>query len=100
MDTEQLIEIYIFGGKKPEKWDDEFDRIQHLSVNDIKALLDEHAKCVLSDVSARLSYSLGEVDGNAYEVVCDKDGNFWITHKEVGSGEPFKQWIDDVLNVR
>ena len=100
MNTEQLIEKHLFGGKKPEKWDDEFDRIQHLSVNDVRAMLDEHAKCVLSDVSARLSSSLGEVEGNAYEVVFDKDGKFWISHKEVGSGEPLKQWIDDVLNVR
>jgi len=82
------------------KWDDEFDRIQHLSVNDVRAMLDEHAKCVLSDVSARLSSSLGEVEGNAYDVVFDKDGKFWINHKEVGSGEPLKQWIDGVLNVR
>ena len=55
---------------------------------------------VLSDVGARLSSSLGEVKGNAYEVVFDKDGKFWINHKEVGSGEPLKQWIDGVLNVR
>jgi hypothetical protein len=40
------------------------------------------------------------VEGNAYEVVFDKDGKFWINHKEVGSGEPLKQWIDGVLNVR
>ena len=99
MNTEQLIEKHLFG-KKPEKWDDEFDRIQHLSVNDVRAMLDEHAKCVLSDVSARLSSSLGEVEGNAYEVVFDKDDSFWINHKEVGSGEPLKQWIDGVLNVR
>lgn len=54
----------------------------------------------LYDVSARLSASLGEVEGNKYEVVFDKDGQFWINHKEVGSGEPLKQWIDGVLNVR
>ncbi len=100
MNKEQLIEKHLFG-KKPEKWDDEFDRIQHLSVNNVRALLDEHAKCVLSDVSALLSSSLGEcVEGNDYEIVADKDGRFWISHKEVGSGEPLEQWIDSVLNVR
>jgi len=57
--------------------------------------------CVLADVSARLSSSLGEcVEGNDYEIVADKDGRFWINHKVVGSGEPLKQWIDGVLNVR
>lgn len=49
MNTEKLIEKHLFG-KKPEKWDDEFDRIKHLSVNDVRAMLDEHAECVLSDV--------------------------------------------------
>lgn len=99
MNTEELIEKHLFG-EKPEKWD-EFDRIHHLSVNDVRAMLDEHAKCVLSDVSARLSSSLGEcVEGNDYEIVADKDGRFWINHKEVGSGEPLEQWIDSVLNVR
>ena len=33
MNTEQLIEN-TYSGKK-RKWDDEFDRIQHLSVNDV-----------------------------------------------------------------
>lgn len=100
MNTEKLIEKHLFG-KKPEKWDDEFDRIKHLSVNDVRAMLDEHAKCVLSDVSARLSSSLGEcVEGNDYEIVAYKDGRFWINHNEVGSGEPLKQWIDTVLNER
>jgi hypothetical protein len=50
MNTEKLIEKHLFG-KKPEKWDDEFDRIKHLSVNDVRAMLDEHAECVLSGVS-------------------------------------------------
>ena len=55
----------------------------------------------LGSVSARLSSSLGEcVEGNDYEIVADKDGRFWINHKEVGSGEPLEQWIDGVLNVR
>jgi len=96
MTREQLIEKHLFG-KKLDKWDDKFDRIQHLSVNDIRAMLDEYAKCVLSDVSTRLSKSLGEADGNDYEVVFDRDGQFWINHKVVGSGEPLKQWIDGVL---
>lgn len=55
----------------------------------------------ISNVSALLSDSLGEcVEGNDYEIVADKDGRFWINHKEVGSGEPLTQWIDSVLNVR
>lgn len=52
-------------------------------------------------LTERLSSSLGEcVEGNDYEIVADKDGRFWINHKEVGSGEPLEQWIDSVLNVR
>ena len=55
----------------------------------------------ISDVSARLSSSLGLcLDGNDYEIVANKDGRFWINHKVVGSGEPLVQWIDSVLNVR
>ena len=58
-------------------------------------------KLGIANVSARLSSSLGEcVEGNDYEIVADKDGRFWINHKEVGSGEPLVQWIDSVLNVR
>lgn len=100
MNTEHLIEKHLFV-IKPEKWNDEFDRIQHMTVNGVRALLDEHTKCVLSKVSARLAASLGEcVQGNDYEIVADKDGRFWINHVEVGSGEPLVQWIDSVLNVR
>jgi hypothetical protein len=55
----------------------------------------------LAHVSVRLSSSLGEcVEGNDYEIVPDKNGRFWINHKEIGSGEPLEQWIDSVLNVR
>ena len=63
MNTEQLIEKHLFG-KKPKNWDDEFDRIQHLSVNDVRALLDEHAKCVLSDVSVSLLEEAANLVGN------------------------------------
>jgi hypothetical protein len=66
--------------------------------NKNKALTEQ---CNIANVSARLSSSLGEcVEGNDYEIVADKDGRFWINHKEVGSGEPLEQWIDSVLNVR
>lgn len=78
MNTEQLIEKHLFG-KKPEKWDDEFDRIQHLSVNDVRAMLDEHAKCVLSDV--RLSF-LEEVRAK------------WSESDSV----EFDEWLYDQLN--
>lgn len=53
-----------------------------------------------ADVSARLSASLGKcIEGNDYEIVADKDGRFWINHKEVGSGEPLEQWINSVLTM-
>lgn len=56
---------------------------------------------IVNNVSGLLESSLGEcVEGNDYEVVADKDGSFWINHKEVGSGEPLKQWIDGALNVK
>ncbi len=70
---------------------------------DIAELMQEYHKeqLLIHSVSARLSDSLGEcVEGNDYEIVADKDGRFWINHKEVGSGEPLTQWIDSVLNVR
>ena len=37
MNTEQLIEKHLFG-KKPEQWDDEFDRILFFSVNEVQAM--------------------------------------------------------------
>lgn len=66
---------------------------------ELNELIEREVALRMRDISARLSSSLGEVEGNAYDVVFD-NGRFWINHKVVGSGEPLKQWIDGVLNVR
>ncbi len=69
-------------------------------VRKLKEALTKAGNLPISDVSARLSASLGEcVEGNDYEIVADKDGRFWINHKQIGSGEPLEQWIVSVLNV-
>lgn len=31
--------------------------------------------------------------GNEYEIKPDQRGVWWIYHKQIGSGEPVKQWI-------
>jgi hypothetical protein len=84
MNIEKLIEKHLSGKQNP-------------SVNDIRAMLNEHAQLILSDVAQLLSSSLGEAEGNVYEIVFEDDGQFWIYHKFVESGEPLKQWIDEIL---
>ena len=84
MNKEKLIEKHLFGK-------------QNASVNDIKAMLHEHAQLLLSNVAQLLSLSLGEAEGNTYEIVFEDDGQFWIYHKFVESGEPLKQWIEEIL---
>jgi len=38
--------------------------------------------------------SLGTTDGhNEYKIKPDKDGEWWIEHNGIGSGEPLKQWL-------
>jgi hypothetical protein len=54
-----------------------------------------------NDIAKHLIESLGTCqDGNDYEINADKSGEFWITHKVMGSGEPLKQWIVSVLKNR
>jgi len=84
MNIEKLIEKHLSGKQNP-------------SVNDIRAMLNEHAQLILSDVAQLLSSSLGESEGNIYEIVFEDDGQFWIYHKFVESGEPLKQWIEEIL---
>jgi hypothetical protein len=41
----------------------------------------------------KLLTSLGEpVDGNEYEIK-NHNGEWWIDHKAIGSGEPLSQWL-------
>jgi len=41
----------------------------------------------------KLLTSLGEpVDGNEYEIK-NHNGEWWIDHKVIGSGEPLSQWL-------
>jgi len=45
----------------------------------------------------KLIKSLGEpVEGNEY-IIKHINGEWWIEHKEVGSGEPLKQWLETNL---
>jgi hypothetical protein len=42
--------------------------------------------------------SFGRPDAdNGYDLEPDKDGKWWITHKIVGSGEPFEQFLKEHL---
>lgn len=98
--TEKLLVKQLLNSK-PVVLDDVNDRIMHLSVNDIRALLDEHKIIVMSKVSERLSSSLGEcVRGNDYELIAGFDGEYWLMDKDVNSGETLKQWVDGVMNLR
>jgi hypothetical protein len=45
-----------------------------------------------------LEKSLGACSpGNDYVIRAEQDGSFWIYHQAVGSGEPFMQWVESVL---
>lgn len=96
--------------KKPEDFIKEKDAVsklhygRYIEQEKVINLMAEYSKCIteliLNDISMRLSNSLGEcVDGNDYEIIADGDGRFWISHKEVGSGEPLEQWINSVINI-
>jgi len=91
----QILKGFATDSKDKPNTSIDYDRIEELA----DALVSYSN--VIPDVSAILSSSLGEcVEGNDYEIVADKDGRFWINHKEVGSGEPLEQWINSALNVR
>jgi len=48
------------------------------------------------DIEALIN-SLGEPSkDNKYEIVAI-DGQWWIIHKEVGSGEPLKQFLEEFI---
>ena len=43
----------------------------------------------------RLIHSLGECcKESSYSIKSDGDGIWWISHDQVGSGEPLSQWLD------
>ncbi len=45
----------------------------------------------------KLLTSLGEpVDGNEYEIK-NHNGEWWIEHKAIGSGEPLSQWLNKYI---
>jgi hypothetical protein len=45
--------------------------------------------------------NLGRAEkGNEYIIEPDKNGNWWITHKHVGSGEPLMQWLTGNHNLK
>ena len=50
-------------------------------------------------ISLVLIQSLGEcIEGNDYEIIAGKDGKWWLKHKQVGSSEPLKEWIETELS--
>lgn len=56
------------------------------------------AKLDTARTSRVLHDSLGSpVRTHSYEIVA-KEGEWWINHKQVGSGEPLKQWIIDEID--
>ena len=59
----------------------------------------EYKSVLKKSIINKLYLSLGECEpGNDYEIKV-YDGRFWISHKEVGSGEPLKQWIEREINA-
>jgi hypothetical protein len=48
-----------------------------------------------SEIATRLIKNLGSLENN-YEIT-NINGEFFIRDKEVGSGEPFSQWIENCL---
>lgn len=49
----------------------------------------------LKEHHKRLIESLGEATpDNEYTLKPDENGEWWLTHKHVGSGEPFEQFLN------
>jgi len=76
MNIEHLIEKHLFGNK-PDKWDDEFDRIQDLSVNDVRALLEEHAQYVLSPLIEEFNKEMRSAEERAGRVEVSHQRRFY-----------------------
>lgn len=76
-------------GKKPSELESELQAKD----KEIERLLK-----MLSDLPQKLHDSLGETHGQAYTIRDSVgDGKYWITHNEIGSGEPLEQWIKSVI---
>ena len=66
--------------------------------------MEAYAKQEIENGIERLINSLGDkVSSNSYTIDFETTlrstvrGEFWITHKEVGSGEPLQQWLKSEL---
>lgn len=50
---------------------------------------------VIKAYNKSLIESLGEaISDNEYSLKPDENGQWWLTHKHVGSGEPFEQFLN------
>ena len=89
------IEKRIFEHQKETGFETIFDFIGE----DLIELKAKFNNVVLADVRLslppeKLIESLGEcAKDNEYEIASSSEGRWWIIHKEVGSGEPLKQWL-------
>lgn len=64
----------------------------YVEAEDIRALVEAY-----KSLPERLEQSLGI--GNEYIISCETKGwniEYWIEHKQVGSAEPFKQWVESI----
>ena len=57
-----------------------------------KILIKEKSDCLPSD---KLIQSLGEKHPESSYSIKVENGEWWIEHDQVGSGEPLKQWLTD-----
>ena len=69
-----------------EKYVDHLEsKAENLPISDVRLSANE------------LIQSLGECkDGNAYKIEPSSEGRWWIIHKEIGSGEPLRQWLTNI----
>jgi len=73
-------------------------RVQEIDLEGIKKrdaleLKNEINKATGGKLHFNNEYSIKDLPENS----CVDDGDFWITHTEVGSGEPLKQWIKSTI---
>lgn len=90
------LEIFIHNHLVKEGWDES-------SFGVISADMPDGGSCnltyVIADVirayNKELVNSLGNpTDKNGYELEPDNNNKWWITHKHIGGGEPFEQFLN------
>jgi hypothetical protein len=68
-------------------------------ISDYLAVDEVFAKAITDLIkvhNSQLIASLGEpAQDNEYILKPDESGRWWLTHKHVGSGEPFEQFLNE-----